>query len=122
MKKNTLIIILSLVFSNVSHAEALSQQTDSDTFYDLFAGTIIEKDHQLYLHACKSIDAHFKLSFNHTKDEQYIRELMRKYPKFWLNLSANAEMLESEYLMTVDAIGDEHLNQSCHHTDLLDEL
>ena len=122
MKKNTLIIILSLVFSNVSHAEALSQQTDSDTFYDLFAGTNIEKDHQLYLHACKSIDAHFKLSFNHTKDEQYIRELMRKYPKFWLNLSANAEMLESEYLMTVDAIGDEHLNQSCHLTDLLDEL
>ena len=122
MKKNTLIIILSLVFSNVSHAEALSQQTDSDTFYDLFAGTIIEKDHQLYLHACKSIDAHFKLSFNHTKDERYIRELMRKYPKFWLNLSANAEMLESEYLMTVDAIGDEHLNQSCHLTDLLDEL
>ena len=122
MKKNTLIIILSLVFSNVSHAEALSQQTDSDTFYDLFAGTIIEKDHQLYLHACKSIDAHFKLSINHTKDEQYIRELMRKYPKFWLNLSANADMLESEYLMTVDAIGDEHLNQSCHLTDLLDEL
>ena len=122
MKKNTLIIILSLVFSNVSHAEALSQQTDSDTFYDLFAGTIIEKDHQLYLHACKSVDAHFKLSFNHTTDEQYIRELMRKYPKFWLNLSANAEMLESEYLMTVDAIGDEHLNQSCHLTDLLDEL
>ena len=122
MKKNTLIIILSLVFSNVSHAKAFSQQMDSDTFYDLFAGTIIEKDHQLYLHACKSIDAHFKLSFNHTKDEQYIRELMRKYPKFWLNLSANAEMLESEYLMTVDAIGDEHLNQSCHLTDLLDEL
>ncbi len=122
MKKNTLIIILCLIFSNISHAEALSQQTDSDTFYDLFAGTIIEKDHQLYLHACKSIDAHFKLSFNHTKDEQYIRELMRKYPKFWLNLSANAEMLESEYLMTVDAIGDEHLNQSCHLTDLLDEL
>ena len=122
MKKNTLIIILCLIFSNIGHAETLSQQTGSDTFYDLFAGTIIEKDHQLYLHACKSIDAHFKLSFNHTKDEQYIRELMRKYPKFWLNLSANAEMLESEYLMTVDAIGDEHLNQSCHLTDLLDEL
>ena len=122
MKKNTLIIILCLIFSNISHAEALSQQTDSDTFYDLFAGTIIEKDHQLYLHACKSVDAHFKLSFNHTKDEQHIRELMKKHPKFWLNLSANAEMLESEYLMTVDAIGDEHLNQSCHLTDLLDEL
>ena len=122
MKKNTLIIILCLIFSNISHAEVLSQQTDSDTFYDLFAGTIIEKDHQLYLHACKSIDAHFKLSFNHTKDEQHIRELMKKHSKFWLNLSANAEMLESEYLMTVDAIGDEHLNQSCHLTDLLDEL
>ena len=122
MKKNTLIIILCLIFSNISHAEALSQQTDSDTFYDLFAGTIIEKDRQLYLHACKSVDAHFKLSFNHTKDEQHIRELMKKHPKFWLNLSANAEMLESEYLMTVDAIGDEHLNQSCHLTDLLDEL
>ena len=122
MKKNTLIIILSLVFSNVSHAEALSQQMDSDTFYDLFAGTIIEKDHQLYLHACKSIDAHFKLSFNHTKDEQHIRELIKKHTKFWLNLSANAEMLEGEYVMTVDAIGDEYLNQSCHLTDLLDEL
>jgi len=122
MKKNTLIIILSLVFSNVSHANPTSQQTDSGTFYDLFAGTIIEKDHQLYLHACKSVDAHFKLSFNHTKDEQHIRELMKKHPKFWLNLSANAEMVGSEYLMTVDAIGDEHLNQSCHLTDLLDEL
>ena len=122
MKKNTLIIILSLVFSNVSHAKAFSQQMDSDTFYDLFAGTIIEKDHQLYLHVCKSVDAHFKLSFNHTKDEQHIRELMKKHPKFWLNLNANAEMVEGEYLMTVDAIGDEHLNQSCHLTDLLDEL
>ena len=122
MKKNTLIIILCLIFSNISHAEALSQQTDSDTFYDLFAGTIIEKDRQLYLHACKSVDAHFKLSFNHTKDEQHIREVMKKYPKFWLNLSANAEMLEGEYVMAVDAIGDEHLNQNCHLTDLLDEL
>jgi len=122
MKKNTLIIILSLVFSNVSHANPTSQQTDSGTFYDLFAGTIIEKDRQLYLHTCKSVDAHFKLSFNHTKDEQHIRELMKKYPKFWLNLSANAEMVGSEYVMTVDAIGDEHLNQSCHLTDLLDEL
>ena len=122
MKKNTLIIILCLIFSNISHAETLSQQTDSDTFYDLFAGTIIEKDRQLYLHACKSVDAHFKLSFNHTKDEQHIRELMKKHPKFWLNLSANAEMLEGEYVMAVDAIGDEHLNQNCHLTDLLDEL
>ena len=43
MKKNTFIIILSLVFANVSHANPTSQQTDSDTFYDLFAGTIIEK-------------------------------------------------------------------------------
>ena len=122
MKKNTLIIILCLIFSNIGHAETLSQQTGSDTFYDLFAGTIIEKDRQLYLHACKSVDAHFKLSFNHTKDEQHIRELMKKHPKFWLNLSANAEMLKGEYLMTVDAIGDEHLNQNCHLTDLLDEL
>ena len=122
MKKNTLIIILCLIFSNIGHAETLSQQTGSDTFYDLFAGTIIEKDHQLYLHACKSVDAHFKLSFNHTKDEQHIRELMKKHTKFWLNLSANAEMVEGEYVMTVDAIGDEHLNQSCHLTDLLDEL
>lgn len=122
MKKNTLIIILCLIFSNIGHAETLSQQTGSDTFYDLFAGTIIEKDHQLYLHACKSVDAHFKLSFNHTKDEQHIRELMKKHPKFWLNLSANAEMVEGEYVMTVDAIGDEHLKQSCHLTDLLDEL
>ena len=122
MKKNTLIIILCLIFSNIGHAETLSQQTGSDTFYDLFAGTIIEKDHQLYLHACKSIDAHFKLSFNHTKDEQHIRELIKKHTKFWLNLSANAEMVEGEYVMTVDAIGDEHLNQSCHLTDLLDEL
>ena len=104
MKKNTLIIILCLIFSNISHAEALSQQTDSDTFYDLFAGTIIEKDRQLYLHACKSVDAHFKLSFNHTKDEQHIRELMKKHPKFWLNLSANAEMVEGVSFMTVDAI------------------
>jgi len=47
---------------------------------------------------------------------------MKKHPKFWLNLSANAEMVEGEYVMTVDAIGDEHLNQSCHLTDLLDEL
>ena len=122
MKKNTLIIILCLIFSNIGHAETLSQQTGSDTFYDLFAGTIIEKDHQLYLHACKSVDAHFKLSFNHTKDEQHIRELIKKHTKFWLNLSANAEMLEGEYVMTVDAIGDEYLNQSCHLTDLLDEL
>ena len=122
MKKNTLIIILCLIFSNIGHAETLSQQTGSDTFYDLFAGTIIEKDHQLYLHACKSVDAHFKLSFNHTKDEQHIRELIKKHTKFWLNLTANAEMVEGKYLMTVDAIGDEHLNQSCHLTDLLDEL
>ena len=122
MKKNTLIIILCLIFSNISHAEALSQQTDSDTFYDLFAGTIIEKDRQLYLHACKSVDAHFKLSFNHTKDEQHIRELMKKHPKFWLNLSANTEMIKDQYVMTVDAIENEHLNQSCHLSDLLDEL
>ena len=122
MKKNTLIIILCLIFSNIGHAETLSQQTGSDTFYDLFAGTIIEKDHQLYLHACKSVDAHFKLSFNHTKDEQHIREVMKKYPKFWLNLSANAEMIQDQYVMTVDAIENEHLNQSCHLSDLLDEL
>jgi hypothetical protein len=47
---------------------------------------------------------------------------MKKHPKFWLNLSANAEMVDGEYVMTVDTIKDEHLNQSCHLTDLLDEL
>ena len=122
MKKNTLIIILSLVFSYTSHAETLSQQTNSDKFYDMFAGTIIEKDRQLYLHACKSVDTHFKLNFNHTKDELHTRELMKKHPKFWLNLIANAKIVEGEYVMTVDTIEDEYLNQSCHLTDLLNEL
>ncbi len=73
---------------------------------------LLKKTINCLLHACKSVDAHFKLSFNHTKDEQHIREVMKKHPKFWLNLSANAEMVEEgEYVMTVDSIQDEHLNQ-----------
>ncbi|WP_291373553.1 hypothetical protein [Acinetobacter sp. UBA6720] len=122
MKKILSFIALILSLSNITHAETKTSETNTEKFYDLFAGTIIEKDQQLYLHACKSVDAEFKLSFNHTRDEQHIRTLIKTYPKFWLNLSANAEMIKDQYVMTVDAIENEHLNQSCHLSDLLDEL
>ncbi|RGD93806.1 hypothetical protein [Acinetobacter sp. SWAC57] len=122
MKKILSFITLILSLSNTTHAETKTLETNTEKFYDLFAGTIIEKDQQLYLHACKSVDAEFKLSFNHTRDEQHIRTLIKTYPKFWLNLSANAEMIQDQYVMTVDAIENEHLNQSCHLSDLLDEL
>ena len=122
MKKILSFIALILSLSNITHAETKTSEINTEKFYDLFAGTIIEKDQQLYLHACKSVDAEFKLSFNHTRDEQHIRTLIKTYPKFWLNLSANAEMIKDQYVMTVDAIENEHLNQSCHLSDLLDEL
>ena len=122
MKKILSFITLILSLSNTTHAETKTSEINTEKFYDLFAGTIIEKDQQLYLHACKSVDAEFKLSFNHTRDEQHIRTLIKTYPKFWLNLSANAEMIQDQYVMTVDAIENEHLNQSCHLSDLLDEL
>ena len=122
MKKILSFITLILSLSNNTHAGTKTSETNTEKFYDLFAGTIIEKDQQLYLHACKSVDAEFKLSFNHTRDEQHIRTLIKTYPKFWLNLSANAEMIQDQYVMTVDAIENEHLNQSCHLSDLLDEL
>ena len=122
MKKILSFIALILSLSNITHAETKTSEINTEKFYDLFAGTIIEKDQQLYLHACKSVDAEFKLSFNHTRDEQHIRTLIKTYPKFWLNLSANAEMIQDQYVMTVDAIENEHLNQSCHLSDLLDEL
>ncbi|OTG61343.1 hypothetical protein B9T36_02825 [Acinetobacter sp. ANC 4204] len=122
MKKILSFITLILSLSNITHAETKTSEINTEKFYDLFAGTIIEKDQQLYLHACKSVDAEFKLSFNHTRDEQHIRTLIKTYPKFWLNLSANAEMIQDQYVMTVDAIENEHLNQSCHLSDLLDEL
>ena len=122
MKKILSFITLILSLSNITHAETKTSEINTEKFYDLFAGTIIEKDQQLYLHACKSVDAEFKLSFNHTRDEQHIRTLIKTYPKFWLNLSANTEMIKDQYVMTVDAIENEHLNQSCHLSDLLDEL
>lgn len=122
MKKILSFITLILSLSNTTHAETKTSEINTEKFYDLFAGTIIEKDQQLYLHACKSVDAEFKLSFNHTRDEQHIRTLIKTYPKFWLNLSANTEMIKDQYVMTVDAIENEHLNQSCHLSDLLDEL
>ncbi|WP_110974344.1 hypothetical protein [Acinetobacter sp. WCHAc060042] len=122
MKKILSFITLILSLSNITHAETKTSEINTEKFYDLFAGTIIEKDQQLYLHACKSVDAEFKLSFNHTRDEQHIRTLIKTYPKFWLNLSANTEMIKDQYVMTVDAIENEHLNQSCHLSDFLDEL
>ena len=73
-------LILSL--SNLAHAETKAVETNTEKFYDLFAGTILEKDQQLYLHVCKSVDAEFKLSFNHIHDEQHIRTLIKTYPKF----------------------------------------
>ena len=122
MKKILSLTTLILSLSNLTHAETKAVETNTEKFYDRFAGTIFEKDQQLYLHVCKSVDAEFKLSFNHIRDEQHIRTLIKTYPKFWLNLSANAEKIKDEYVMTVNAIEDEHLNQSCHLNDLLDEL
>ena len=122
MKKILNLTTLILSLSNLAHAETKAVETNTEKFYDRFAGTILEKDQQLYLHVCKSVDAEFKLSFNHIRDEQHIRTLIKTYPKFWLNLRANAEKIKDEYVMTVNAIEDEHLNQSCHLNDLLDEL
>lgn len=55
------------------------------------------------------------------KDEQHIRKLMQTHHKFWLNVRANTKKIKDEYVMTVDAIEAEHLNQSCHLSDFLDQ-
>ena len=118
-----LAISLFLCLSHhVSANDSTSSPADQERFYDLFPGTLLEKNNQLYLHSCQTMDAEFKLKFNHPADEQRIRKLMQKYNKFWLYLTADADMQSDEYLMTVDGIAEEHLNKTCHLTELLDEL
>ena len=114
--------VIALTAALNTHAETSSPYVETEKFYDLFAGTIINKDQQLYLHACKTVDAEFKLSFNHMKDEQHIRKLMQTHHQFWLNVRANAEIIKEENVMTVDAIEAEHLNQTCHLNELLRQL
>ena len=120
----TLIIFSLLTVSNHLNAQPVdhSQIESSEVFYDLFPGTIVQEDKELYLHTCQTIDAKFKLSFNHQKDKQRIFDLIRKYPQFWVNLSANAKDENGQYLMSVAGIYEEYLNQTCHLIDLLEKL
>lgn len=47
--------LIALALALSTHAETNSQYTDTEKFYDLFTGTIINKDQQLYLHARKTV-------------------------------------------------------------------
>ena len=115
-------LCLLFILSQQTFAQSNTSAIEQEKFYDLFSGTFIEKNNQLYLHSCQTIDVEFKLKFNHLSDKQHIQELMQKHQKFWLYLRANAEMENNEYVMTVDGIAEEYLNKTCHLTELLDEL
>ncbi|MCH4245872.1 hypothetical protein RFI36_15100 [Acinetobacter gerneri] len=118
MKKYILVLLSALFFSSTLYA---NDQQD-DRFYDLFPGTVVQKDNQLYLHTCRAADALFLLKFNHAEDQAKVSKLVKKYKKFWLYVSAYADEKNGKYYMTVNKIVAQHLNETCQLTDLLDEL
>ena len=116
-----LALCITLCFSHHSFAQENTAAQDQEIVYDLFPGTLIEKNQQLYLHSCQTMDVEFKLKFNHASDEQRIRKLMQKYNKFWLYLTAAAETEGDDYRLTVESIAEEYPNKTCHLTELLED-
>ena len=125
MKKrfSTFILSFCILFNIPAFAQETENQSEqSDQILDFFFCTILEKNHILYLHVCRAIDVEFKLDFKQQKDQQHIRELMKNNKKFWLNLVAYAYEKNDQYYMNVDSIEAEHLNETCHLSELLDEM
>ena len=118
-----LTFILFTVSSSLTAQTNEHDQTEaSEIFYDLFPGTIVQEDNELYLHSCQTFDAKFKLSFNHQKDKRRVLELLLQHPQFWVYLSASATDDNGQYLMDVEGIYEEFPNQTCHLMELLEQI
>lgn len=120
INKHFLALLLGLC-SSLAYASS-TDTAPQEIFYDLFPGTIQQENDQLILHRCTSGETHYLLNFNHRKDEKAVRTLLKKYPKFWLNLSASAFEKDGQYYLTVERIAEKHLGQSCHLQDALSDL
>ncbi|OTG65483.1 hypothetical protein [Acinetobacter silvestris] len=118
LSSTCILLLCSFTFAN----DSITTQNTAETIYDIFPGTIIIKNKQLVLYRCTSSGYQYPLHFNHMKDEQRIRELIKLYPKFWLTLNANPFEEKGRYRLAVEAIADEHLGESCHLNDALPPL
>ncbi|OTG59756.1 hypothetical protein B9T29_12170 [Acinetobacter sp. ANC 3903] len=111
-----------LISANLTHALEAIEKPQTKKVYDLFSGTISEKQGQLILKHCTLAKYPYPLHFNHPEDEKRIRNLLQQDPNFWLNLRASAYSENKEYHLIVDGIAEIYPQASCHLTDLLSNL
>ena len=117
-----LFALLSCFSAVYAATKPTPQSNEVPIIYDLFAGTVVEQDQQLYLHTCQLMDIKFKLNFNQPTDQSRLSALKQQYPKFWVYLRAHAAEQNGEYVLKVDGITEEYPKQSCHLLDTLQDL
>lgn len=121
--KQSFYYILLLTLSNLCHAEYhLAPRDDENVTFDLFSGSVYEKNHTLYLKRCDVTEYEYPLNFYRPQDEQRLHEILKTQKKFWIEVTAGVYEREDIYHLHIGAILEEHLATSCHSTDMFDEL
>ena len=118
MKKCSLTGIGLLLASSA----VLAESPEAEKFYDSFAGTVSQRANQLILKRCDLGAYEYPMHFNHAEDQSKIAGYLKRYPKFWVNILGGVHAEKQVYHLTVEEVSELHPGESCHLTDLLDEL
>jgi hypothetical protein len=102
----------------LASAIALAESPEAEKFYDRFPGTVS----QLLLKRCDLGAYEYPMHFNHAEDQSKIAGYLKKYPKFWVNILGDVYEEKEIYHLTAEEVPDVYPGESCHLSDLLDEL
>lgn len=106
----------------LAFSAAQAESPEAEKFYDSFAGTISQRANQLFLKRCDLTTYEYPMHFNHAEDQSKIAGYLKRYPKFWVNILGDVHAEKEVYHLTVEEVSELHPGESCHLTDLLDEL
>lgn len=99
-----------------------AESSEAERFYDNFAGTVSQRSGQLFLKRCDLTAYEYPMHFNHAEEQSKVERYLKKYPKFWINILGDVYEEKEIYHLTVEDVPDVYPGESCHLTDLLDEL
>ncbi|MEG2359187.1 hypothetical protein [Acinetobacter sp.] len=118
MKKYSLAGLGLLLAFSATQAES----PEAEKFYDNFAGTVSQRSGQLFLKRCDLTAYEYPMHFNHAEEQSKIAGYLKRYPKFWVNIRGDVHAEKEVYHLTVEEVSELYPGESCHLTDLLDEL
>ena len=106
----------------LASAIALAENPEAEKFYDRFPGTVSQHSGQLLLKRCDLGAYEYPMHFNHAEEQSKIAGYLKRYPKFWVNIRGDVHAEKEVYHLTVEEVSELYPGESCHLTDLLDEL